>query len=43
MMVPLRYETDIQPYPSALRNGKLYQLVEDEASQEWELLTFPLE
>ena len=36
-MIPVEYETDIQPYPAAVKNGNLYQLVENQARQEWEL------
>lgn len=37
LMLPIRYETDIQTYPTVIRNGKLVQLVENEEAQEWEL------
>jgi len=36
-MIPIRYETDLQPYPTRIQNGVLYQLVENEQKQEREL------
>jgi hypothetical protein len=36
-MIPFRYETDLSPYPSMVENGKLYQLVENQKSEDWEL------
>ena len=37
-IIPIKYETDIQTYPLSLKNGKLYQLVENDDEDEWELL-----
>ena len=37
IMLPIRYETDIQTYPTIIKNGQLVQLVENEEDQEWEL------
>jgi hypothetical protein len=37
IMLPIRYETDIQTYPTIIKNGHLVQLVENELDQEWEL------
>ncbi len=42
-MIPIRYETDLQAYPTLIRNGKIYQLVENESAQEWELTVADLE
>jgi hypothetical protein len=36
-MIPIRYETDIQAYPTLINKGKLYQIVEDEKTEQWEL------
>ena len=36
--IPVKYETDTQPYPMIIKNGKLYQLVENTEAEEWELL-----
>ena len=37
-IIPIKYETDIQTYPVYIKNGKLYQLVENNEEDEWELL-----
>lgn len=37
MMIPIRYETDLSPYPTLVYKGKLYQLVENEKNEKWEL------
>ncbi|MFC2155086.1 hypothetical protein ACFLRB_01165 [Acidobacteriota bacterium] len=36
-MIPIRYETDLSPYPALVYKGKLYQLVENEKNEKWEL------
>jgi len=36
-MIPFRYETDLAPYPAMVKKGKLYQLVENEEKEQWEL------
>ena len=41
-MVPFRFRTAIQPYPTDIRGGKLYQLVENE-DEKWELQAWSLE
>ena len=41
-MVPFRFRTAIQPYPTDIREGKLYQLVENE-DEKWELQAWSLE
>jgi len=35
---PVKYETETQPYPMTLKNGRLYQLVENTKAEEWELM-----
>ncbi len=35
--LPVRHETATQPYPMAIKNGKLYQIVENTDAEEWEL------
>jgi hypothetical protein len=35
-MIPIRYESELTPYPAIVNNGKLYQLVEDEKKLVWE-------
>jgi hypothetical protein len=35
--LPLAYRNAILPAPFAIRNNKLYQLVENEDTEEWEL------
>ncbi len=37
-IIPIKYETDIQTYPIAVKNNKLYQLVENDREDEWELV-----
>ena len=34
--IPIRYETDLKPYPVLVQQGNLYQLVENE-NEKWEL------
>jgi hypothetical protein len=41
-MVPLFYATAIEPYPADIKNGKLYQLVENEDEEKWELHVTPI-
>ena len=42
-MIPVAYESDNQAYPWILKRGKLYQLIENPAQQEWELRITPLD
>ena len=37
LMIPIRYETDLSSYPTMVKKGKLYQLVENDEKEEWEL------
>jgi len=41
-MVPLFYGTAIEPYPPDIKNGKLYQLIENVDEEEWELHVVPI-
>ncbi|NIM18543.1 MAG: hypothetical protein GTO45_41730 [Candidatus Aminicenantes bacterium] len=34
--IPIRYESELRPYPTLVHKGKLYQLVEDENKLVWE-------
>ncbi len=34
--IPIRYESELRPFPTLIHKGKLYQLVEDEDSLIWE-------
>jgi hypothetical protein len=36
LLIPIQYETELQPYPITLNKGKLYQIVENEEEEEWE-------
>jgi len=36
LMIPIRYESELSPYPSTISKGKLYQLVENENKEVWE-------
>lgn len=40
-MVPIQFQTPMRPYPMDMRDGRLYQLVENE-DEEWELQAWPL-
>ena len=40
-MIPLQFRTAMQPYPTDIREGKLYQLIEND-DEEWELHAWPL-
>jgi len=42
IMIPIRYETDISPYPATVQNGILYQLVENEKTELWEFHASPI-
>lgn len=35
--IPIRYESELSPYPAIIKNGKLYQLVENQETEAWEL------
>ena len=35
--LPIQYIDTIEPYPFAIKNGLLYQLIENEANEAWEL------
>ncbi len=37
MYIPLKFQTALRPYPMSIKNGKLYQLIENEDEEEWEL------
>jgi hypothetical protein len=37
LMVPMQYESELTIYPTLVKEGFLYQLVEDDESQEWVL------
>lgn len=37
LLLPIQFETPINPYPLAIHKGKLYQIVENEEEEEWEL------
>ncbi len=37
MYIPLKFQTALKPYPMSIKNGKLYQLIENEDDEEWEL------
>jgi hypothetical protein len=37
LFVPCLYMSPVDEYPAAIKNGKFYQLVENEDSEEWEL------
>jgi hypothetical protein len=36
LMIPIQYETQLQPYPITINKGKLYQIVENEDEEVWE-------
>jgi hypothetical protein len=36
LLVPIQYETELQPYPITINKGKLYQIVENEEEEVWE-------
>lgn len=37
IFIPFKYETELTAYPGMIKNGKLYQLVENEKKEAWEL------
>lgn len=37
MIIPIKYEREFSPFPTMVKNGKLYQLVENDAGDGWEL------
>ena len=37
LMIPIQYETDVSSYPTMVKKGHLYQLVENDEKEEWEL------
>ncbi len=37
MFLPLRFQTSLRPYPLSVKNGMVYQLIENEEEEEWEL------
>jgi len=37
LFIPLKFQTALQPYPLSITDGKLYQLIEDEDEEIWEL------
>jgi hypothetical protein len=36
LLIPIQYETELQPYPITINKGKLYQIVENEEEEVWE-------
>lgn len=42
VMIPIRYETELSPYPAAVQNGILYQLVENDKTELWEFHASPI-
>ena len=36
LLIPIKYETELNAYPTSIKKGKLYQLVENENKEEWE-------
>lgn len=42
LVLPVRYETDLRPYPMVIIKGKMYQLVENE-NEIWELHRFNID
>lgn len=36
LMIPIQYETELQPYPITINKKKLYQIVENEDEEVWE-------
>ena len=36
LMIPIRYESKLKPYPITINKGKLYQIVENEEEEMWE-------
>lgn len=37
LFIPFQYETELTAYPGMIKNGKIYQLVENEKKEAWEL------
>jgi hypothetical protein len=37
LLIPIEYETDLRAFPTTVNKGKLYQLVENDLKEEWEL------
>ncbi len=37
LYIPLKFQTALKPYPLSISNGKLYQLIENEDEETWEL------
>lgn len=42
LVLPIIYESEFSPYPTIVQNGKLYQLVENDAGEVWELHVSPI-
>ncbi len=40
--IPFLFENPVQPYPASIKKGKLYQVVENEETEEWELHMSPV-
>ncbi|MGD2086798.1 MAG: hypothetical protein PVH61_11505 [Candidatus Aminicenantes bacterium] len=36
LLIPIKYETELTAYPTTIKKGKLYQIVENENKEEWE-------
>ena len=41
--IPFKFMDGLQPYPAAIMNDKLYQLIENEDTEEWELHINPIQ
>jgi len=37
LFIPMKFQTALQPYPLSIKDGKLFQLIENEDEEEWEL------
>lgn len=42
LIIPIKYEREFSPYPTMVKNGKLYQLVENDEGDAWELHVSPI-
>ena len=42
VFIPFVFQTAMQPYPFSIKDGKLYQLIENEDTEEWELHQNPI-
>ncbi|MEN8154796.1 MAG: hypothetical protein ABFR75_12325 [Acidobacteriota bacterium] len=37
LFIPMKFQDALRPFPMSIKNGKLYQLIENEDEEEWEL------